>query len=143
MKTSIFQKSSVTNMEACVSCFEPVPLGDYSRKTTLFAILLTMYTPVSTFLNISLISAMVFTRQATHSTSNLLIVCLSICDAATSAIALPLCMFTLYTAEDVGNCNLKTVNSILLGTLYPLSGYLAVLLAIDRYINMNPDIRNS
>ena len=97
--------------------------------------------PIVVVLNLTLIVSFVTTRQVTQNTSNILIFFVSLCDLASGIIFLPLTanMFLNFTANDV--C--IKAKAFMISTVFnETSQILTILIAFDRYLHMNPDLRS-
>ena len=113
----------------------------YPQKLLVASIILTM-SPVIVILNVLLIVAMIATKQATQNTSNFLIICLSVSDLISGAISLPLLAYLLLGTENKISCIVPKLVAIIGGCVGHFSELLLVLIAIDRYLHMNPNIHH-
>lgn len=96
--------------------------------------ILAAYSLISTITNALLISAFVATKQTILNTSNLLILCISVFGLISSLVGMPINLLTGYCPA-LGNSSF-----IILGATFPISAGLTVLLALDRYLHMNPNL---
>ena len=112
----------------------------YEHKVPYAAILI-IISPITILLNTALIVSFVATRQVTQNTSNILICILSFSDLTTGAVSMTLMANILLnmTADDL--C-IKTKVLMSFVSNGQFSIFVTVLLAIDRYLHMNPDIQN-
>ena len=106
-----------------------------------YAILLSIFTPITIILNLSLIASFIATQQITHNTSNIVIFVLSLIDLITGAISMPLTANVLLHLNEDDTCT-KSKVLIILNNSGQASIILTSLLALDRYLHMNPDILN-
>ena len=105
-----------------------------------YAVILLVFSPITILLNLSLIISFIATKQATQNTSNILIFVLSLCDLTTGAFGMPLLASILLDINAKDTC-LKSQILTILSSSTQSSIFLTVLLALDRYLHMNPDIR--
>ena len=110
--------------------------------TLLFASVILTMSPVIVILNVLLIVAMIATKQATQNTSNFLIICLSVSDLISGAISLPLLAYALLGPKNKIGCIVPKLVAIIGGCVGHFSELLLVLIAIDRYLHMNPNIHH-
>ena len=96
--------------------------------------ILAVYSAISTATNALLISAFIATEQVGINSSNLLIVCTSVSDLISSLIGMPAHILGWY------NRSFNVLATLVLWTTFPVSQFLTQLLAIDRYLHMNPNV---
>ena len=113
----------------------------FQHNTTYVAILLTI-SSISVLLNLTLIISFIATRQVTKNTSNILIFVVSISDLATGAVTMPLTASLLLNVNTEDFCTKSKVLLIAIANSH-FSVVLTVLLAMDRYLHMNPNILNN
>ena len=113
----------------------------YPNKNFL-GITYSVYCPLIVISNLVLITAFIVTKQATKNTSNLLIMCVSFSDLVNGAVIMPMFAYIYFNPDTDNTCTIAKVLIVLGGTLVNFSAILTVLLAIDRYLHMNPDIQN-
>ena len=111
------------------------------KHQVVYAILLSIFTPITIILNLSLIASFIATRQVTHNTSNILIFALSLIDLITGVVSMPLTANVLLHSNQDGTCT-KSKVLIIFNNSGQASMILTSLLALDRYFHMNPDIHN-
>ena len=112
----------------------------YKHKIPYAAILI-IFSFIAIVLNLTLIVSFIATRQVTKNTSNVLIFALSISDLATGVVSLPLRANVLLTFPTSDFC-IKSKVLIISSGNGQYSVLLTVLLAVDRYLHMNPNIQN-
>ena len=112
----------------------------YFEHEVVFATFLLTFSPVTVLGNITLIASFIATRQVTQNTSNILIFVLRFSDLAIGAICMPLKagIFLNVAARDL--C-MKFKMLQLFNAVEHFSVLLTMLLAIDRYLHMDPDIQ--
>ena len=106
-----------------------------------YAVTLLAFSPITILLNLSLIISFIATKQVTQNTSNILIFVVSLYDLAAGSFTMPLTASVLLN-KDASNICIKAKLLIILSCNGQSSIFLTVLLALDRYLLMNPDIRN-
>ena len=106
-----------------------------------YAVIMLASSPIAVLLNLILIVSFIATRQATKSTANILIIAISFSDLTTAAISMPLTASLLLNVNAEDFC-IKSKVIYLIAASSHFSVVLTVLLAIDRYLHMNPDIQN-
>ena len=106
-----------------------------------FASVVIAFSPIVVFSNLFLIASFIATRQVTQNTSNLIIFLISLCDLTSGVIFLPITANILLDINAKDVC-LKSEIFTFLCALINVSTLLTVFLGIDRYLHMNPDIRN-
>ena len=114
--------------------------GLFVHKQTYAAILLA-FSPITILFNLSLIISFIATRQVTQNTSNILIFALSFCDLTSGTIFMPLRANTLLNLN-AGDFCIKAKLLVMLSSNGQSSLILTSLIALDRYLHMNPDITN-
>ena len=125
-------------MERCVDITHWFNL--YRHKVPYAAILL-IFSPITILLNLILIVSFIVTRQVTQNTSNILLYVLSFSDLAIGAVSMPLTASNLLNMNDDSFCIKGKVLSVITSINHS-SLILTILLAVDRYLHMNPDIQN-
>ena len=107
-----------------------------------YSIVLIIYCPIVVILNTVLIIAFIATKEAVKNTSNLLIICICFIDLLNGAAIMPLFVYILNNIDRKDICMAIKVMFVAGGTLRNSSGILTTLLAIDRFLHMNPNIQN-
>ena len=130
---------NVTNFTDCI--IVKTIRNAYPHTQFFVSAILTM-SPVIVISNVLLIVAMVATKQATQNTSNLLIMCLSVSDLISGVISLPLLAYILLSTDNKIGCTLPNALAIMGGCFGNFSPIVTVLMAVDRYLHMNPNIQH-
>ena len=112
----------------------------YQHKVPFAVILLTL-SPISILVNLSLVTSFIATRQVTRNSSNIFIFVLSLHDLTTGAIYMPLMASMLLDFNADDSCIKAKVLVSIVGSGHA-SCFFTVLLAVDRYLHMNPDIQS-
>ena len=104
------------------------------------AVWITILIPITILINSLLVKAFIATKQVWLNTTNFLIVCLSTSDILSALIPMVLAAVWFYDPHAEYGCIFE--NSLLSSSacLYSCSSTLTVLIAVDRYLHMNPDI---
>ena len=126
-------------------CIGDIPLSGTVLPfafNTAFACILIATAFFTVIVNVLLLTSFIATKQAMKNTSNFLITCLSLVDLLNGAMALPLMSLLFLANGKMENCFVLTASLMSPAILTNISGYITVLIAIDRYIHMNPDFHN-
>ena len=107
----------------------------------LYSVVILVYSPIIVIINLALIISFIATKQATKNTSNFLIMCLSFSDLVQGTVILPMFAYILFNGDSNDICTTTKVLLILGGAFGNFSAILTVLVAIDRYLHMNPKIQ--
>ncbi len=102
-----------------------------------------IYAPVITIANILLVVSFIATKQTLKQASNFLIVCISVSDALFGAILMPLVGFINAWYQTPKNCLLYHIAYTSQIFFCGVSIQMTTLLALDRYLHMNPDFQAS
>ncbi len=112
------------------------------QDKTRFAVGVTyaVYTPVIFFTNALLITSLITTKQSLKKSANLLIVCLSASDCFIGAALMP-----ILSIENLwhGSAKLCVISWYLQLFLCGVSISFTLLLAVDRYVHMDPNFQRS
>ena len=129
-------------MANCLLLFK---LYEWETPTYLktFGIIFFAYCPIIITINAFLISSIIATNQSLRNTSNLLIVFLSISDIIFGATGVPLISIENIWKDHPIVCAMQTVGPALQVFFFNNSIGITILLAIDRYLHMNPDFHRS
>ena len=106
-----------------------------------YAATLLAISPITILLNLSLIISFIATKQVTQNTSNILIFALNLYDLSAGMFTMPLTANVLLDKDANDTC-IKSKLLIILSCNGQSSIFLTVLLALDRYLHMNPDIND-
>ena len=124
-------------MKECLYSYpETYPLHASRIICTVYAI----YCPVIITINIVLIVSFFATKQSMKNTSNLLIVCLSISDSLIGAVVIPVLIIKLLWFDTEKHCSIVPVFFSLDYLFGGISLTMTMLLAIDRYNHMKPNV---
>ena len=123
------------------NCTEFSSMLQFIAHKVPFASLLIVFSVLTVLLNSTLIVSFVATRQIAKNTSNILIFCTSLCDLFSGLIFMPLSANILLDLSSTDLC-VKLNIIVLVGGIEIVSGILTILLAIDRYFHMNPQLHN-
>ena len=99
-----------------------------------------IYCPVIITINVALIVSFFATKQSMQNTSNLLIICLSISDCLIGAVVMPVLIIESLWFDTEKHSSIVRVYFSLNYVFGGISFSMTMLLAIDRYIHMNPNI---
>ena len=106
-----------------------VPLG----------ITIALLSVISVFFNTSLIASFIATKQSFLNTSNFLVVCLSFAEVLGASIPMPMLAFFLCDVKVRYGCVYENLTLCAMASLYSVSQLLTTIMAIDRYMHMNPN----
>ena len=133
--------SHLQNKAIMDSCKAILPWLDHFPHKVFCATALLVFSPLTLFLNLTLITSFIATKQATKNSANILIIGISVSDLISGAVSMPLTANALLDVDANDICIKSKVLFIFSGNLH-FSVVLTVLLAMDRYLHMNPDIQN-
>ena len=102
-----------------------------------------MFAPMTALLNGLLMTSFIATKQVHLNTSNFLIMCVSLSDLLNGALAMPLLASFLYEINFKKSCDIFKPAQAANNFFATLSSILTLLIAIDRYLNMNPSLERS
>ena len=105
-----------------------------------FTYLFAVYIPFTISFNGALIISFIATKQVNITISNFLIVCLCVAEGINGAVTMPLLVNHLYKEGKTDNCSLNIATQVMLGVSVSISPHITILIAVDRYIHMNPNI---
>ena len=104
------------------------------------AALLTTLIPTTIAMNSILIAALTATKQVAMNTMNFLLVCLSVSDILNGFLPMLFLAVWFYGHQTINNCIFENLTLSSISLFYSISSMLTVLMAVDRYLHMNPDI---
>ena len=114
-------------------------VDNLSQETNNFVAVVYIFMSVITIVvNLLLIAAMVRTKQASHNTSNVLIMFMSCADVLNGTMSFPL--LAAVRLHHFKSCSLKIVSEIATTFLGYLSSMAIVLLAFDRYLHIRTTV---
>ena len=119
-------------------CNAPISKGldiSYSLHIVI-SIIMSLVSIITLISTLSVLASFKATYQLNNNPSNTLITCFSISDAINSAITLPL--FVYLHIETTSNCTMQIITTIISTIFSFVSGTITVLIAIERYLYMNP-----
>lgn len=132
MKTSF-----IMNTTDCKTYLNEV--DDLSQITNNFVAVVYIFMSVITIIvNLLLIAAMIWTKQASLNTSNILIMFMSSADVLNGALSFPL--LAAVRLQHFKSCSLKIASEITTTFLGYLSSMAIVLLAFDRYLHIRTTV---
>ena len=121
-------------------CFFAYPESYPITVSRIIGAIYGIYCPVIITVNVALIVSFFSTKQPMNNTSNLLIVCLSISDCLIGAIVMPMQFIrSLWFSSEI-YCSIVRVSLPLQFLFGGISFFMTMLLAMDRYIHMNPNV---
>ena len=126
-------------MEYCGALAETYR-NSYPFVSNVMGISLAIFAPMTVLLNALLMASFIATKQVYLNTSNFLIMCLSLSDFLNGAVTMPLLASILYKVDLKKSCDSFNPVQVTNGFFATLSSILTVLIAIDRYLNMNPNL---
>lgn len=104
-------------------------------------IIFTICSVAVTICNATLLTALIRTKQVKSPT--LLIVCLCVMDLLNGAVSFPLFTFTHLTTMLQENCLFQQISVFTFGTITSLSMLITVLITVERYCHMDPNIASN
>lgn len=99
---------------------------------------LCLFVPLGIISNGMVILSFYCTQQATSTSTNMLIILLSICDCLNAMITMPLFAYLHFSYEVNKNCLLQQIITVVSTFFSYSSGAIVVSIAVDRYLHMNP-----
>ena len=96
--------------------------------------------PITMSLNALLMVSFIATKQVSLNTTNFLIMCLCLSDFLTGAVPMPVLASVQFSNDDTIRCIGFKTAQVTTGCFTFASVFLTVLIATDRYLNMNPNI---
>ena len=109
-------------------------------QTTIISICFTLETPFLVISNGALIMALIKTKQY-KSTANRFIILLSLSDFFTGAVSIPLQAILFATYSHKRQCWFELMTMFITQMNVHFSGYLFMIIAIQRYFKTNPSLR--
>ena len=114
--------------------------SSFPLTSTITGIVFAVLSPLTVCINASLMVSLVATNQVYINTTNFLIMCLCLSDLLSGAVAFPLLAYSLLKNHTTNNCTAIIIGQIAGISLPVLSLGITLLIAIDRYLNMNPSL---
>ncbi len=109
----------------------------------MFASIFILECPLTIIVNLLLIISMSATKKSMKNTSNFLIVCLCTSDAMIGAFVMPIHVIESFWVDPKGFCSFITTSTAFQSFLTNVSMLMTMLLAVDRYLHMNPEYHRS
>ena len=124
----------------CYSAFKQRLILDDVHHTVI-AVLSVPLIPVTIFTNLAVIVSLVKTKHLHRSQSNLFIFALSISDCLLGVLTLPgfVMLFTIH--RTTRSCILEQLIQFMVNFNAHVSGSIIILIALDRYLNLDPDLK--
>ena len=129
-------------MENCGPLAETY-LNSFPFVSNVVGISLAIFAPITVFLNALLMASFIATKQVHLNTTNFLIMCVSLSDLLNGAVVMPILASILYKIDLKKSCDIFNPAQATTGFFTTLSAILTVLIAVDRYLNMNPNLESS
>ena len=124
-------------------CFFKLDATFPSSGFKMFGVIQFIYCPVVTAANVLLIVSLYATKQSFRCPSNFLILCLTLSDGLTGAILMPLAGYLNIFIDSKSFCATQTASYSLRIFLAGTPQCMTMLLAVDRYLHMNPNFHQS
>ena len=124
------------------SNFDEIQTATHAEMNSYFITINGLCSPLAVILNVLLIAAFYATKQVFLNTSNFLIICVSSFDLILGMIVIPLYLIVELFPSSINVCIWRKAAQILYGSIMSASGYFTILIAIDRYLHMNPNLEN-
>ena len=124
----------------------PLPVvyqSSFPFVSTVMGLSSAILSPMTVCFNALLVASFIATKQVHINTTNFLIMCLSISDFLNGAVPMPLLAIFLLSNDAAGRCIGFKITQVTSGCLGFVSVFLTVLIAVDRYLNMNPNLERS
>ncbi len=131
----IFKRNEATMKE----CFFSYPAAYPVYASRIIGAIYAIYCLVIISFNIVLIFSFFATKQSMRNTSNLIIVCWSVSDILIGAIVMPMQLIESLWFDSAKLCSMFKVSKTLQFLFGGISFAMTMLLAIDRYVHMNPN----
>ncbi len=124
-------------------CWFYSPEDVSTEARTVFGTFFVLYCPVIITINALLITSILATKQSLRNTSNLLFVCLSCSDGVIGAVAMPVRAIESFWPDNERFCSFINISRAIQTFPSITSLLLTMLLAVDRYMHMNPNFQTS
>ena len=96
--------------------------------------------PLTFCLNALLMASFIATKQVYLNTANFLIMCLCLSDLLNGAVTLPLLAYAVLGDPKTNDCSAVMIGQVASIFFPVISGSITLLIAVDRYLNMNPNL---
>ena len=127
---------------SCVTLYTAKVFLEATESLALGIILLVMI-PTAFILNLLLTISLAKTDQITSNASNILIAALSVSDCFNACIGMPLLAVMLLLYPKTTNCSLQFAATFFVFLFINASGLFIVLITLDRYIHMDPNLKQN
>ena len=121
---------------------DEIQAATHAEMNSYFITINAICSPLAVILNVLLIAAFYATKQVFLNTSNFLIICISSFDLILGMIVIPLYIIVELVPSSINVCIWRKAAQILYGSVMTTSGNLTILIAVDRYLHMNPNIED-
>ena len=126
-------------METCGSLSE-IYQNSFSFVLSIMGVSSAIFSPITVCLNALLMASFIATKQVSLNTTNSLIMFLCLSDLVNGAVPMPLLASLLLSNHGMARCLRSAIGKLTFFFFSYLSGTITVLIAIDRYLNMNPHL---
>ena len=109
-----------------------------SNLHIVIGVTLCLFIPLAIISNGMVITSFYCTQQATSTSTNMLIIILSVCDCLNAMITMPLFAYLHFSYDVNKNCLLQQITTVISTLFSYSSGIIVVSIAVDRYLHMNP-----
>ena len=130
------------NLQDGLNCFSTTPLRS-SLTSSQIVVFVSILVPLFLSIilsNLCVIVSLIKTKQRSN-TSSYLIIILSLSDCLTGCISVPLTIVLYTEYQKQTNCELQIATHFFASLFSIVSAFMTVLLAIDRYINIDPHLK--
>ena len=126
-------------METCGSLSE-IYQNSFPFVLSIMGVSSAIFSPITVCLNALLMASFIATKQISLNTTNFLIMFLCLSDLVNGAVPMPLLASLLLSNDGMMRCTRSAIGKMTFFFFSYLSGTTTVLIAIDRYLNMNPNL---
>ena len=109
-----------------------------SNLHIVIGVILCLFIPLAITSNGMVVTSFYCTQQATSTSTNMLIIILSVCDCLNAMITMPLFAYLHFSYDLNKNCLLQQITTVISTFFSYSSGIIVVSIAVDRYLHMNP-----
>ena len=124
------------NCDSVVNVYQ----SSFPLISTIIGTAYAVLSPLTLGLNAVLIASFIATKQIYLNTTNFLIICLCLSDLLNGVVTLPLLAYAVLSDTGANNCSAVMIGQIASVFFPVLSGNITLLIAVDRYLNMNPNL---
>ena len=121
-------------------CYTPLTaaLSVSSNLHIFIGVTLCLFVPLAIISNGLVIISFYCTQQATNTSTNMLIINLSVLDCLNAMITMPLFAYLHLSYEVDKGCRLQQITTVISTFFSYSAGIIIVSIAVDRYLHMNP-----